>query len=286
MPKQKISVVPGNSEGKPSLPDGWAEVRLGDIAIVVASARSRDVILPIHPSVGPARIADRKRAVGQGFAILRPANPIPPGWILHVLAWRRSEIETLAAQAAPGAIPTSGLEGLVVPVAPLVEQRRIVAHLDALETRWTSVRRYIIGTRRNIDCARKTALDVLSGKMTRKWKNEARCALAQADDLEAASESVEYAYNTLNQACLNMAFLGLLEPRQADIVRYAGRSYETAKQLLEKIKRRARRPGQKGRGILSSSGASRKFGAVQDEHTTVMGQRMSQSAPRLCREGS
>jgi type I restriction enzyme S subunit len=97
-------------------------------------AQPGDVLISVRAPVGPTNVADQTCAIGRGLAALTPVGGTPTEFILHFLRSKEQEISMSGTGSTFTAISKRDLEVIEVPVAPLAEQKRIVAAVEgALE---------------------------------------------------------------------------------------------------------------------------------------------------------
>lgn len=98
-------------------------------------AEPGDILISVRAPVGPTNIAKEKCCIGRGLAALRPLKLVDTKFVLYALR----SLEAYWAQKGKGstfqAITREDLQHFFLPLPPLSEQRRIVAHLEAVQAR-------------------------------------------------------------------------------------------------------------------------------------------------------
>jgi type I restriction enzyme S subunit len=93
-------------------------------------ASSDDVLLSVRAPVGPTNLAPCDCSIGRGLAAIHPLGDIDPRYIL----WGLRATEVVLARGATGttfgAVSGSQVRAHALPLAPLREQRRIVAAIE------------------------------------------------------------------------------------------------------------------------------------------------------------
>ena len=108
---------------------GRQMVRRGDV-LIAASSGSIAVV---------GKAAQARQALGGGFGafckVLRPGNDVDPGYFAHYFRTSdyRRRVSALAQGANINNLRSEHLDGLEIPLPPLVEQRRIAGILDAAD---------------------------------------------------------------------------------------------------------------------------------------------------------
>ena len=136
-------------------------------------AEANDILISVRAPVGPTNICRERSCIGRGLAAIRPRGEIPT---LYLLFYFRS-IEAWLSRQGTGstftAISKTDLQDLRVPVAPLPEQRRIVAKLekllgqvDACQQRLEKMPTLLKRFRQSILAA------ACSGRLTADWREE------------------------------------------------------------------------------------------------------------------
>lgn len=134
-----------------------------------------DVLISVRAPVGPTNLAPGDCAIGRGLGALRPMAGIDSRYVLY---WLRASERDLAARGTGttfGAISGAVLRQHPVPLAPLAEQRRIVAaiedhlsRLDAAEAAVESAVATLMALRRRVqdEVTRLPGEHVLTGDVT------------------------------------------------------------------------------------------------------------------------
>lgn len=99
-------------------------------------AEAGDIVISVRAPVGPVNLVDRSVAIGRGLATLRVKNGILVAeWLFHYMCNIESQLTGTQGSTFPS-INKRQIEDILVPVAPLAEQLRI---LDSLEERLEAV---------------------------------------------------------------------------------------------------------------------------------------------------
>jgi type I restriction enzyme S subunit len=97
-------------------------------------AQAGDVLLSVRAPVGPTNLCREKSCIGRGLSALRPRDEIPSLYLFYFLRHVEPEWQGQATGTTFAAIRAKTLREQRMPLAPLAEQRRIVA---AIETQFT-----------------------------------------------------------------------------------------------------------------------------------------------------
>jgi type I restriction enzyme S subunit len=136
-------------------------------------AEAGDVLISVRAPVGPTNVADRTCAIGRGLAAIRPLGGIPTEWILYSLQYSRTELEEKATGSTFTAINRGVLENLELFIPPLLEQRRIVARVEALLDQVTRVKARLVRVQAILKRFRQAVLAAAcSGRLTEGWREQ------------------------------------------------------------------------------------------------------------------
>jgi type I restriction enzyme S subunit len=118
------------------------------------TAAEDDVLISVRAPVGPTNLAPCDCAIGRGLASLRPHGGISSRYVLYWLRASQRELASRGTGTTFSAISGAVLREHPIPLAPLVEQRRIVAaieehfsRLDAAEGLLAQAKRRLVALR-------------------------------------------------------------------------------------------------------------------------------------------
>ncbi len=121
-------------------------------------AQPEDVLMSIRAPVGPTNLCPAQSCIGRGLAAIRPQGDIPSKYVLYSLRATEQELRSNATGTTFEAIRGDDLRCHRIAVAPLAEQRRIVAEI---ETQFTRLDASVTALRRaqvNLKCYRASVL--------------------------------------------------------------------------------------------------------------------------------
>lgn len=96
-------------------------------------SRVGDIVLSIRASIGAKVVADDKYCLGRGVAGIRATQAIDTRYLWHVMSWVEPDLRSKGRGATFLQVNRKDVAGLLLPLPPLDEQRRIAAILDASE---------------------------------------------------------------------------------------------------------------------------------------------------------
>lgn len=96
-------------------------------------AKPGDILISVRAPVGPTNIARETCCIGRGLAALQVIPPIETMLLLYYLRSIEAELSKTGSGSTFNAITKRELQALAVPLPPLEEQRRIVAHLERVQ---------------------------------------------------------------------------------------------------------------------------------------------------------
>jgi type I restriction enzyme S subunit len=121
----------------------------------------------------PVAVTDRIVTLNQDLRALSPHKGISPNYVTRYLALAENRVlnECSKDGTTVNSIEVAALERLLVPVAPLGEQRRIVARVDALFAEIAEGEAALAATRKGLDTFRRALLKAaVTGELTKEWR--------------------------------------------------------------------------------------------------------------------
>lgn len=92
-------------------------------------AEPGDILISVRAPVGPTNVANTRCCIGRGLAAIRPRSGMDRDYVLFALRHFEDDLAALGSGSTFSAIGRRELESLVLPVPPLLEQKRIAAAL-------------------------------------------------------------------------------------------------------------------------------------------------------------
>ncbi|MCT7982878.1 restriction endonuclease subunit S [Laspinema sp. A4] len=136
-------------------------------------AETGDILISVRAPVGPTNLCQDKAAIGRGLAAIRPLTVISTFYLLFYL---RSIEESLSEQGTGStftAISKSHLNNLDIIIAPLKEQRRMVAKLEKLLGKVDTCKQRLEKIPTILTRFRQSVLAAAcSGRLTADWREQ------------------------------------------------------------------------------------------------------------------
>ncbi|MEO7676950.1 MAG: restriction endonuclease subunit S, partial [Verrucomicrobiota bacterium] len=186
------------SETKPEF-DSLEERKLGEVRKGFTHFAEGDVLFA---KITPC-MENGKGAVARGLRnnlgcgttelhVIRPLADISPEYIYRFLAQdrvRRAAMENFTGTAGQARVPTSFIEELELPLAPLAEQRRIVAKLEKLLGKVDACQQRLAKIPVLLKRFRQSVLAAgCSGRLTADWREENGNQIATASLVDEISK--------------------------------------------------------------------------------------------------
>lgn len=159
---------------------GETEDKITAAAVEGSSAKyipERSVLMVMRSGIlkhsFPVAITDRIVTLNQDLRALTPDPDIDPTFVARYLALAESRVLTECAKdgTTVDSIEVAALERLPVPVAPLAEQSRIVARIDALFAEIAEGEAALAEARKGLDIFRRALLKAaVTGELTKDWR--------------------------------------------------------------------------------------------------------------------
>ena len=152
-------------------------------------ADADDVLISIRAPVGPTNLCQVQSCIGRGLAAIKPLGGIPYRYALYALRATEQELRSKATGTTFEAIRGDDLRSHPFPLAPLPEQRRIVAELEKQFTRLDSSVAALQRAQSNLKRYRASVLKAAcEGKLV---PTEAELARSEGRDYEPADRLLE-----------------------------------------------------------------------------------------------
>lgn len=134
-------------------------------------AEAGDILISVRAPVGPTNVADVRCGIGRGLAAIRSGNTSDTQWVLHWLRFSEQQLASKGTGTTFAAITGDVLREHPIPLAPLAEQRRIVARVDALFAEIAEGEAALDAARKGLDTFRRALLKAaVTGKLTKGWR--------------------------------------------------------------------------------------------------------------------
>lgn len=145
-------------------------------------AEPGDVLISVRAPVGPTNLALERCGIGRGLAAIRPGSATSADWILYYLRFSERLIAGKGTGTTFAAITAPVLAAQEIPLAPLPEQRRIVARIDELFAEIAEGEAALNRARQGLDTWRRALLKAaVTGELTRDWRETNRPVETGAD---------------------------------------------------------------------------------------------------------
>ncbi len=152
-----------DGEGRPFF-QGKAE--FGDLTPTVQKwttagskfARAGDVLLSIRAPVGPTNLAPTDCVIGRGLAAVRPLGGIDSRYVLWAIRASVRSLAELGTGSTFEAVNGNQVRAHTIAVAPLAEQRRIVAAIEEHFSRLDAADASLSAAFRRLDALRRSAV--------------------------------------------------------------------------------------------------------------------------------
>jgi type I restriction enzyme S subunit len=129
------------------------------------------VLISSRAPVGYCVVAEGPVCTNQGFKSLRLKAPIDPFFIRYFVLYAKRRLNDAASGTTFTELSGRAMEQIVFPLAPLAEQRRIVARVDALFAEIADGEAALAAARKGLDTFRRALLKAaVSGELTKDWR--------------------------------------------------------------------------------------------------------------------
>jgi len=149
-------------------------------------AEKGDALISVRAPVGPTNICPEKSCIGRGLAAIRGLGGVETLFILYVMRTFENVIAGKGTGTTFNAITGDQLKGVEIPLAPLPEQRRIVAKVEELFTNLDAGVESLKKVKTQLKRYRQAVLKyAFEGKLTEEWRK------TRKDQIEPATKLLE-----------------------------------------------------------------------------------------------
>jgi len=131
------------------------------------------VLISSRAPVGYCVVAEVPVCTNQGFKSLQLKGPIDPFFIRYFVLYARRRLNDAASGTTFKELSGRAMERIVFPLAPVVEQRRIVKMVDALFAEIAEGEAALAAARKGLDTFRRALLKAaVTGELTKDWRTD------------------------------------------------------------------------------------------------------------------
>lgn len=95
-------------------------------------AQYNDILLSVRAPVGPTNLSPGTVCIGRGLAAIRPDDSLDLKYLLYYFRYFETQLSAKGTGTTFKAINQKLIKNLEIPIPPLNEQSRIVAHIEEL----------------------------------------------------------------------------------------------------------------------------------------------------------
>ena len=152
-------------------------------------AERDDILISVRAPVGPTNLCPGTACIGRGLAAIRPLGGVHHKYILYGLRATERELAAKGTGSTFSAISGRDLRRHTLPLAPLAEQRRIVAEIEKHFTRLDAAVAALERARANLKRYRAAVLKAAcEGRLV---PTEAELARAEGRDYETGEQLLQ-----------------------------------------------------------------------------------------------
>lgn len=127
-------------------------------------AQYNDILLSVRAPVGPTNLSPGTVCIGRGLAAIRPDDSLDLKYLLYYFRYFETQLSAKGTGTTFKAINQKLIKNLEIPIPPLNEQSRIVAHIEELFSELDKAVDTLKTTKEQLDVYRQAVLkDAFSG---------------------------------------------------------------------------------------------------------------------------
>ena len=136
-------------------------------------AEKEDVLVSVRAPVGPTNMAPSECAIGRGLAALRPLGGSDSKYFLYLIRRYQDKLAALGTGTTFEAISGDKLKNFVVPIAPIEQQKRIVAKIEELFSHIDAGIASLQAAKKLLKQYRQSVLKAaVTGELTKDWREQ------------------------------------------------------------------------------------------------------------------
>lgn len=145
-------------------------------------AEKNDILLSVRAPVGPTNLSPGKVCIGRGLAAIRPSEDVDVHYLLYFFKYFEAQLASKGTGTTFKSITQVLIKNLDIPVPPLSEQEKIVAHIEELFSKLDHAVEGLQKTKQQLAVYRQAVLkEAFKGELTSKWRE--KNAVDTADDI-------------------------------------------------------------------------------------------------------
>ena len=154
-------------------------------------AQYNDILLSVRAPVGPTNLSPGTVCIGRGLAAIRPDDSLDLKYLLYYFRYFETQLSAKGTGTTFKAINQKLIKNLEIPIPPLNEQSRIVAHIEELFSKLDKAVDTLKTTKEQLAVYRQAVLKAaFEGKYTKWWRknhnvsaNEEYCELRKENQV-------------------------------------------------------------------------------------------------------
>lgn len=154
-------------------------------------AQYNDILLSVRAPVGPTNLSPGTVCIGRGLAAIRPDDSLDLKYLLYYFRYFETQLSAKGTGTTFKAINQKLIKNLEIPIPPLNEQSRIVAHIEELFSELDKAVGTLKTTKEQLEVYRQAVLKAaFEGKYTKWWRknhnvsaNEESCELRKENQV-------------------------------------------------------------------------------------------------------
>lgn len=154
-------------------------------------AQYNDILLSVRAPVGPTNLSPGTVCIGRGLAAIRPDDSLDLKYLLYYFRYFETQLSAKGTGTTFKAINQKLIKNLEIPIPPLNEQSRIVAHIEELFSELDKAVGTLKTTKEQLEVYRQAVLKAaFEGKYTKWWRknhnvsaNEEYCELRKENQV-------------------------------------------------------------------------------------------------------